>query len=243
MTSTFQDPNPKDGGYEIRAKDWNDIVEELKRLDTAKPDSAGNEWDSLLERLQALENRKVRAGGDTMAVQNRRVGIGNFNPMVTLHLEGDRIRLEKPGTNQTLDLRADGGALDIQSENADLYLNNNNRPVRIRNLVQGSSRAWKEETQELSGAEARAVLDRLQPQVFRFKEDRSHRRHMGFIAEEMPDDLTTPEKEGFNPTAIIAVLTRVVKEQQRALETLNREVRLLRRQAALGRTLVVGRGV
>jgi len=42
----------------------------------------------------------------------------------------------------------------------------------------------------------------------------------------------TPEKEGFNPTAVIAVLTRVVKEQQHALEALRSEVRALAAKTA-----------
>jgi hypothetical protein len=313
------EPFPKSPGDDIRANDWNDLVEELKRLDTAKPDLSGSEWAELLTRLQELETSRVRKTGDTMTgnlninggelrfdnnlerrisgdrrsnrdavvvqgeweeleikgrvidwtgsslfigydndhsnndiqigrrvgrtrfycgnppvqtmlIQNNRVGIGSSNPAVKLHVDGNRIRLEKPGSNHILDLRADGGAMDIQSDNADLYINNNNRPVRIRRLVQSSSRALKEDVSQLSAAEAGRLLNALEPQAFRFKEDDSGLRHFGFIAEEMPEGIATPEKEGFNPTAVIAVLTKMVKQQQQELAALREEVKALREE-------------
>lgn len=116
---------------------------------------------------------------ETMRLQGGNVGVGTNNPGVKLHVRGNRIRLEKPGTAQALDLRAGGGALDIESTDADLYLNNNNRSVRIRNLVQGSSREWKEEIAELSIEEATQVSERLNPTTFTFKEDVSHQPYLG----------------------------------------------------------------
>jgi hypothetical protein len=53
-------------------------------------------------------------------VQNGNVGIATSNPAVTLHVTGNRIRLESRG--KRLDLRADGGAVDIQSDTHNLFL-------------------------------------------------------------------------------------------------------------------------
>lgn len=153
--------------------------------------------------------------------------VGTGFPAVKVHVFGDRVRLQKPGTAQTLDLRADGGALDIESENADLYINNN-RPVRIRNLVQGSSREWKEDIDALGADEAGRLLADLEPQSFCFRDDPDRRRHLGFVAQDLPTPIATPEREGFNPTAVIAVLTRVVKEQQQAITALRGELTALR---------------
>jgi hypothetical protein len=72
--------------------------------------------------------------GRDHATPGGNVGVGTNNPGVKFHVRGNRIRLEKPGTAQALDLRA-GGVLDIESTDVDLYLNNNIRPVRIWNLV------------------------------------------------------------------------------------------------------------
>jgi len=49
------------------------------------------------------------------------VGIGMTNPAVKLHVTGARIRLENGG--RTLDLRADGSAVDVQSDTHSLYFN------------------------------------------------------------------------------------------------------------------------
>jgi hypothetical protein len=53
-------------------------------------------------------------------VQNGNVGIGTPDPRVKHHVIGNRIRLESGG--KVLDLRADGGAVDVQSDTHSLYL-------------------------------------------------------------------------------------------------------------------------
>ena len=158
-----------------------------------------------------------------MRLQGGNADIGTNNPGVKLHVRGNRIRLEKSGSTQILDLRADGGALDIESTDADLYLNNNNRPVRIRNLVQGSSREWKEDIAERSIEEATQVFERLNPTTFTFKEDTSRQRHLGFVAEELPSNVVTSDGKGSSPMAIIAVLTKVVRAQEEKIATLQEE--------------------
>ncbi len=51
---------------------------------------------------------------------DEKVGIGTPNPETKLHVKGDRIRLEQHGKG--LDLRADGSAVDLQTETSDLYI-------------------------------------------------------------------------------------------------------------------------
>jgi hypothetical protein len=157
-------------------------------------------------------------------LQNGNVGIGTPAPATKLHVTGARIRLQKAGTTQRLDLRADGGALDIESAGADLYINNNNLSVRIRNLVQGSSREWQEEIADLLVEAAIDVLQHLNPISFVFREDASHQQHLGFVAEELPTTVATQDRKGFSPMAIIAVLTKVVKQQQQQIAGLQEEI-------------------
>lgn len=52
------------------------------------------------------------------------VGIGVANPGTKLHVQGDRIRLTNAANNKRIDLRVDGGSLDIETSH-DLYINNN----------------------------------------------------------------------------------------------------------------------
>jgi hypothetical protein len=92
------------------------------------------------------EDKMIFQGGGqpvmTLSLGATTVGIGTANPQVKLHTVGNRIRVDN-GAGRTLDLRADGSALDLESNGADLYINNN-VPVRVRNLIQGSSRELKE---------------------------------------------------------------------------------------------------
>lgn len=66
-------------------------------------------------------------------VQNGNVGIGTADPAVKVHVAGNRLRLESGG--RVLDLRADGGAVDVQSESHDLYLHSAGGRGRNRVII------------------------------------------------------------------------------------------------------------
>jgi hypothetical protein len=53
-------------------------------------------------------------------VQNGNVGIATSSPATRLHVVGGRVRLESAG--KVLDLRADGGAVDLQSDTHNLFV-------------------------------------------------------------------------------------------------------------------------
>jgi hypothetical protein len=65
-----------------------------------------------------------KVSGDTdrvaMAYNGGSVGIGTTAPAQKLHVSGDRVRLENAG--KRLDLRADGSAVDVQSDTHNLYI-------------------------------------------------------------------------------------------------------------------------
>ena len=64
----------------------------------------------------------LRSGGGIVAFDgaNNKIGIGTPLPATKLHVFGDRIRLEN-GT-KAIDLRTDGGAVDLYTETNDLFL-------------------------------------------------------------------------------------------------------------------------
>ena len=83
-----------------------------------------------------------------------------------------------------------------------------------------SSRARKENIEELSLEEALTALAELEPVEFNYKADKAE-TYLGFIAEDVPDIVATVDRRTLSTMDIVAVLTRVVQEQQaqiRALE-------------------------
>ncbi|MCK5682319.1 tail fiber domain-containing protein [bacterium] len=91
-----------------------------------------------------------------------------------------------------------------------------------------SSRDYKEEIEKLDPIAALKALDQLEPVTYRYKnQDGWERKRVGFIAEDMPAMLAVPGKKSLSNTDIIATLTQVVKEQQKALAQLNKRLQEL----------------
>ena len=76
-----------------------------------------------------------------------------------------------------------------------------------------SSRNAKENIESLDSREALVTLASLDPVKFNYKADASE-KHVGFIAEDVPDLVATKDRKGLSPMDIVAVLTKVVQEQQ-----------------------------
>lgn len=95
-------------------------------------------------------------------------------------------------------------------------------------LSQGSSRELKENITSLSSQEAIDVLGALNPVKYNYIADDSQTMNAGFIAEEVPELISADESKAVKTMDVIAVLTKVVKQQQAELETLQGEVKLLR---------------
>jgi hypothetical protein len=76
-----------------------------------------------------------------------------------------------------------------------------------------SSRDYKEDIRELSAAAAMSALQGLNPVTFKYKAGEDE-RHVGFIAEDVPELVATKDRKGMSSMDVVAVLTRVVKEQQ-----------------------------
>jgi len=84
--------------------------------------------------------------------------------------------------------------------------------------INASSREYKDNIRDLSAADAIQALEALNPVTYTFKNDASKDLNVGFIAEDTPDLVATPDRKGLNPLEVVATLTRVVKEQQKTLQ-------------------------
>lgn len=82
-----------------------------------------------------------------------------------------------------------------------------------------SSRARKENIAELSLDDALSALTKLEPVQFNYRNDQLE-NYVGFIAEDVPELVATRDRDGLSSMDIVAVLTRVVQEQQKKIEAL-----------------------
>ena len=86
-----------------------------------------------------------------------------------------------------------------------------------------SSREFKQDIKAVTKEEAMDALDHLTPVQFRYKAA-PEEKHVGFIAEDAPDLVASRDRKGMSSMDVVAVLTRVVQEQQKAIAELSRKV-------------------
>ena len=89
-----------------------------------------------------------------------------------------------------------------------------------------SSRAYKQDIKSLTKNEAVETLTALQPVQFRYKTDPKE-KHVGFIAEDVPDLVASTDRKGMSAMDVVAVLTKVVQDQQKTIAELSRKVAAL----------------
>ena len=94
-------------------------------------------------------------------------------------------------------------------------------------FLTSSSREVKENIAELSSREAIETLEDLNPVRFSYKADSEKNLHSGFIAEDVPNMVATFDRKTVSSMDIVAVLTKVVKEQQKTIATLVEKVKTL----------------
>jgi len=82
-----------------------------------------------------------------------------------------------------------------------------------------SSREKKENIVTLTPEEALAALADLEPVRFNYKQDGSE-EYVGFIAEDVPGLVASSDRTSLSTMDIVAVLTRVVQEQQQQIADL-----------------------
>ncbi|MCB0629046.1 MAG: tail fiber domain-containing protein [Saprospiraceae bacterium] len=158
------------------------------------------------------ENLNLCTGGTPrMTVETSgQVGIGTTSPTQQLHVMGNRIRLQRPGTSKFVDIRTDGSANDITSYGGHLYLSCDgsgnmvvvNDQLRITNMPYGdfknvqwnpttgvlgydnSSRRFKENIRDLDDNFEAILL--AQPKTYT-RPGSPGRQEIGFIAEDFHD--------------------------------------------------------
>ncbi len=95
----------------------------------------------------------------------------------------------------------------------------------------GSSREYKENIQDLSAARALDAVRNLNPVTYNYKAI-PEQKHVGFIAEDVPDLVALNGRKALSPLDIIAVLTKVVQEQDKTIAELSKKLNNLESQVA-----------
>jgi hypothetical protein len=86
-----------------------------------------------------------------------------------------------------------------------------------------SSRTLKQDICDLETTAAKETLSQLEPVTYAYKLDPSE-HHVGFIAEDVPDLVATKERRGLSSMDIVAVLTKVVQDQQKTIDALQQRL-------------------
>lgn len=89
-----------------------------------------------------------------------------------------------------------------------------------------SSRSFKQDIETLDGKVALDAFQKLEPVTYAYKVDPSE-HHVGFIAEDVPNIVATKDRKSLAAMDIVALLTKVVQEQQKTIEDLSSRVKQL----------------
>ncbi len=134
------------------------------------------------------------------------------------------------GGDEQMVFRADGGVYFTNAGGAAPY-----NTARLINTSTGgylsaggtwtnaSSRDYKENISELSTQQALNSFNQLTPVTYNYKVD-SEEDCVGFIAEDVPDLVSTRDRKGLSPMDIVAVLTKVVQNQQHEIDLLKQQI-------------------
>jgi len=98
--------------------------------------------------------------------------------------------------------------------------------------INASSREYKTDVKQLTAEKAIDALTQLKPVEFAYKAD-SKEKHVGFIAEDAPELVATKDRKGMSPMDVVAVLTKVVQEQQKTVQEQRATIAELSRRLAV----------
>lgn len=99
------------------------------------------------------------------------------------------------------------------------------------NLELGSSRTLKKNIRFLETIDASAALAALEPVRFHYKTSPDE-ESLGFIAEDVPDLVATKSRKSISTMDVVAVLTKVVQDQQATIARLENSVNQLEKKVS-----------
>lgn len=112
------------------------------------------------------------------------------------------------------------------------YRNNGSPVVTIRAngtvqafaFTNASSRELKDKIADLTSEKASMALRQITPVEFVYKDDATAEPRVGFIAEDVPDLIAEPDRKSVPVMDVVAMVTRVVKDQQQTIDLQRSEI-------------------
>ncbi len=153
--------------------------------------------------------------GGVMQMQRRGANFGAF--------EASPFKLYINAPNNAFFVKANGYIGLGREPNYPIHSSTNAYLSAAGQWVNASSREYKDNIKELTVDEAMGALKELNPITYTSKADPED-TSAGFIAEDVPEIVATKDRKGLSPMDIVAVLTKVVQEQQRAMQEQQRTI-------------------
>ena len=196
--------------------------------------------------LLVLSEESVMVGGDILAAWSGSNTVGDgLKNLITLSATNSDVggsitsdagfRLVNGSTSKGWNFRTNSGGDSFQAtlqgtggseftvtnatanvSGTELYLGNGAKNVGGV-WINASSRALKENIKPLSTKEALTAFSKLQPVTYNYKTDKSE-KVVGFIAEDVPELVSINSRDGLSSMDMVAVLTKVVQEQDKMLK-------------------------
>ncbi|HYX13391.1 MAG TPA: tail fiber domain-containing protein [Nostoc sp.] len=206
--------------------------------------TGGFVFANIITSLIANGRAQAQAGNLDNLFVSGSVGIGTTSPSRKLDVRGTEIHsggsgggfsfgnretagfVETPNAGQRWVWYALGGTARLWS-GGDKVTVNTSGVISATLFLTSSSREVKENIAELSSREAIETLEDLHPVKFSYKADSEKNLHNGFIAEDVPNTVATFDRKAVSSMDIVAVLTKVVKEQQNTIAILVEKVKML----------------
>jgi hypothetical protein len=164
----------------------------------------------------------IQAGGSGYKINGDNAGAGNWD--MKLGNGGDLVWYENATYGAERMRLKKNGNLGVANDNPGQMFQVAGAYCTGAQWVDVSTRDAKKNIEPLSLDVALQTLSNLDPVTFEYKDARTPDGHVGFIAEDVPEIVATPDRKGLVSMDIVGVLTAVVKEQQKQMEIMRAEL-------------------
>lgn len=106
-----------------------------------------------------------------------------------------------------------------------------NGTLEVTGIYQSSQRKLKKDIQPFNKS-ALNIINQAAVQTFKYKADKNGVTHIGFIAEDAPEEMVAPQRTGVDQANTLAILVKAIQEMNQKVESLQQEVTTLRKELA-----------